>query len=222
MSPSTPRPASLSGQLPDGLPPGAVPSLELEPVHAEIGLFGIWKEDLAAHEGDWMRPGFRALAVHRFGVWRMGVRSRILRAPLSLVYRFLFRHCRDRYGIELPFSAWIGRRVIFEHQHGIVVHGSSIIGDECVLRQGVTLGNRHLEHPYHAPRLGRAVNIGAGAVLLGRIVLGDRAQVGANAVVLKDVPSGETVVGIPARSLGESSQVASLEPKDSELRAVGE
>ena len=152
----------------------------------------------------------------------MGVRSRFLRAPFSLVYRFLFRHCRDRYGIELPFSAWIGRRVIFEHQHGIVVHGSSIIGDECVLRQGVTLGNRHLEHPYDAPRLGRAVNIGAGAVLLGRIVLGDRAQVGANAVVLKDVPSGDTVVGIPARSIRDASQAAPLEPKDSELRAVGE
>ena len=222
MSPSTSHPASLSAKLPAGLPPGAAPSLELEPAHADIGLFGIWKEDLAAHEGDWTRPGFRALAAHRFGVWRMGVRSRILRAPLSLMYRWFFRRCRDRYGIELPFSAWIGRRVVFEHQNGIVVHGSAIIGDECVLRQGVTLGNRHLERPYDAPRLGRGVNIGAGAVLLGRIELGDRVQVGANAVVLKDVPAGDTVVGIPARSLSKLADRDGLPSLDPELRAVGE
>lgn len=220
MNPSEPRSAST-----EGLPPGAVPSLELEPVHREIGLFGIWKEDLAAHDGDWTRPGFRALAAHRFGVWRMGVRSRVLRAPLSLIYRFFYRRYRDRLGIELPFSAWIGRRVVFEHQHGIVVHGSSIIGDECVLRQGVTLGNRHMDRPYDAPRLGRGVNIGAGAVLLGKIELGDRAQVGANAVVLSDVSAGETVVGIPARPIGgagSGSGPGPLATPASELRAVGE
>ena len=211
--PSGPAPTS---ELPAGLPPGAAPSLERAPAHEGLGLLAILKEDLAAHEGDWMRPGFRALAAYRFGVWRMGVRSRFLRAPLSVLYRFFFRRYRDRYGIELPFSAWIGRRVVFEHQHGIVIHGSSVIGDECVLRQGVTLGNRHMDRPYDAPTLGRGVNIGAGAVILGKISLGDRAQVGANAVVLDDVPAGVTVVGIPAKPVG-SAVIA-----DPKLRAIAE
>ena len=73
-----------------------------------------------------------------------------------------------------------------------------VIGDDCVLRQGVTLGNRYLDRPGDAPVLGRRVNVGAGAKLLGPVQIGDDAVIGANAVVLHDVPAGATVVGIPA------------------------
>ncbi len=157
------------------------------------------REDWVAHGRDWTKPGFRAVAVHRFGVWRMGIRSQLLRAPLSVLYHALFRYVRNHYGIELPYSARLGRRVIIEHGGAIVVHGDAVIGDDCIIRQGVTLGNRTLDRPYDAPRLGCRVNVGAGAKLLGAVTIGDDAQIGANAVVLADVPPGATAVGIPAQ-----------------------
>jgi serine O-acetyltransferase len=163
------------------------------------GLFQLIKEDWIAHGRDWTRPGFRALAAHRFGVWRMGIRSKILRAPFSMLYRMLYRRCRNIYGIEIPFTAEIGRRVVIEHQSGIVIHGHSVIGDECVIRQGCTLGNKTLERPHDAPRLGRRVNVGAGAKILGAVTIGDNAAIGANAVVLTDVPANAIAVGIPAK-----------------------
>lgn len=166
---------------------------------------GLWRqlrEDWIAHSRDWTRPGFRAVAIHRFGVWRMKLKPKPFRALFSVVYRALFRHVRNHYGIELPYSVQLGRRVIVEHQGCIVFHGDCVIGDDCIIRQGCTLGNRHLDAPFDAPILGRGVNVGAGAKILGRVRIGDNANIGANAVVLSDVPAGATVVGIPARVLG--------------------
>ena len=156
------------------------------------------KEDWRAHARDWTRPGFRAVAVHRFGNWRMRIRLKLLRAPFSVIYRSLFRYVRNVYGIELPYSVKLGRRVVFEHQGGIVIHGDSEIGDDCIIRQGCTLGNRGLDDPFAAPKLGKRVNIGAGACILGAVSLGDGSAVGANAVVLCDVPAGALAVGVPA------------------------
>lgn len=161
------------------------------------GLFASIREDWIAHGRDWTRPGFRTVAVHRFGVWRMGVRQP-LRAPLSILYRALFRHCRNHYGIELPYSVRLGRRVVIEHQGGIVVHGASVIGDDCILRQNVTLGIRRMDALDDAPILEAGVQIGAGAVILGRVTLGAGAMIGANSVVLKDVPAGALAIGVPA------------------------
>ena len=154
--------------------------------------------DWRAHGRDWSKPGFRAVAVHRFGVWRMGVRSKLLRAPVSLLYRALFRHCRNRYGIELPYTVKLGRGVVIEHQGAIVVHGNCTIGDGCIIRQGCTLGLRRLDDLTAAPILEERVELGAGSVVLGRVRLGAGARVGANAVVLDDVAAGTTVWGIPA------------------------
>jgi serine O-acetyltransferase len=156
-------------------------------------------EDYRAHGRDWTKPGFRALAVYRFGVWRMTVRPKLIRAPLSIVYRFGFRRCRNRYGIELPYSAAIGRNVVIEHQGGIVVHGCTVIGNGCTIRQNCTLGIRDKNDLDAAPVLGKSVDVGAGAVILGRVHLGDGSRVGANAVVLCDVPAGALAVGVPAR-----------------------
>lgn len=167
-------------------------------------LWGQVREDWIAHGRDWTKPGFRAVAAHRFGVWRMKVRPKWLRAPLSVLYRMLYRRVRNVYGIDLPYTVQLGRRVVIEHQGAIVIHGSAIIGDETILRQGVTLGNRYLERPLEAPRLGKRVNVGAGAKILGPVTLGDDAQIGANAVVLADVPAGATAVGIPARIIPSS------------------
>ena len=156
------------------------------------------REDLAAHGGDWTRPGFRALAVYRFGVWRMTVSPKVLRAPLSIIYRIFYRRARNVYGIELPYSASIGRRVVIEHQSGIVIHGATVIGDDCIIRQNCTFGIRRVDEPTKAPVLGRGVDVGVGAVILGDIMIGDFARIGANAVVLSDVPARAMAVGVPA------------------------
>jgi len=167
------------------------------------------REDWDAHGRDWTKPGFRAVAVHRFGNWRMRVRPKLLRAPLSCLYRAMFRYCRNHYGIELPYSAVLGRRVIIEHQSGIVIHGNCIIGDDCILRQGVTLGNKTLSRPHDAPRLGERVNVGAGAKILGAVCIGADATIGANSVVLADVPAQGVAVGIPARLVGSTHLIGS-------------
>ena len=171
---------------------------DLTPPSPPLGLFAQLKEDLRAHGGDWTRPGFRAVASHRFGVWRMKL-PQPFRAPMSILYRMMFRRCRNVYGIELPYSVRLGRRVVIEHQGAIVVHGNCVIGDDCILRQGVTLGNKNLEQPTDAPTLGKGVNVGAGAKLLGKITVGDGSAVGANAVLTKDVPASHAALGIPAQ-----------------------
>lgn len=166
------------------------------------------REDWISHGRDWTKPGFRALAVHRLGNWRMGLRPKLLRAPFSILYRFLFRRCRNHYGIELPYTARLGRRVIIEHQGAIVIHGEATIDDDCIIRQGVTLGNRNLDRPNDAPRLGKRVNVGAGAKILGAVSIGDGACIGANTVVLQDVPAGALVVGTAARILEPRTRIA--------------
>ncbi|MEG3846355.1 serine acetyltransferase [Microcoleus sp. herbarium19] len=167
----------------------------------ELGLWQQIKEDWIAHGRDWTKPGFRAVAVQRFGVWRMQVEPKLLRAPLSILYRSLYRKIRNTYGIDLPYTVKLGRRVIVEHQGAIVIHGYCTIGDDSIIRQGVTLGNRYLDRPLEAPCLGARVNVGAGAKILGGISLGEGANIGANAVVLSDVPAFQTAVGIPAKIL---------------------
>jgi serine O-acetyltransferase len=165
----------------------------------DISLANLIREDYATNGRDWSSPGFRALVVHRFGNWRMDVRSKLLRAPLSLMYRSLYRFVRNQYGIELPYTAKVGRRVSIDHQSGIVVHGASVIGDDCRIRHNTTLGVRTVEDLDGAPVLGARVDVGAGAVIVGRITLGEGASVGANAVVLRDVPAGALAVGVPAK-----------------------
>jgi serine O-acetyltransferase len=129
----------------------------------------------------------------------MAIAPRALRLPLSAVYKTLYYGVRNVYGIELPYSVRLGRRVVIEHQNSIVIHGNAVIGDDCIIRHGVTIGNRTMDRPNDAPCLGAGVNIGAGAKILGAITIGDGAQIGANAVVRTDVPPNGLAVGVPAR-----------------------
>jgi serine O-acetyltransferase len=175
----------------------------------ELSLWQQIKEDWIAHGQDWTKPGFRAVAVQRFGVWRMNIQPKVLRAPLSILYRMLFRKIRNTYGIELPYTVQLGRRVIIEHQSAIVIHGNCSIGDDSIIRQGVTLGNRYLDRLSDAPKLGKRVNVGAGAKIFGNVTIGDGANIGANAVVLYDVPAGATAVGIPAKIINSSKFASS-------------
>ncbi len=156
------------------------------------------RDDARTYGGDWSQPGLRALVVYRMGVWRMTVRRRWLRVPLSVIYKWAFRRCRNVYGIEIPYTCTIGRGVRIEHQGGIVIHGASVIGDGCIIRQNCTLGIRRMDRVDDAPILMANVNVGAGAVILGRVTIGEGAAIGANAVVLTDVPPGALAIGVPA------------------------
>jgi serine O-acetyltransferase len=153
------------------------------------------KEDWAAHQQrPWMSPGFYAIAAHRLGhaVEKMpGPIRRPVRA-LALVVPVLT-------GIELPRSARLGRRVRFGHQPGVVIADNAVIGDDCLIRQNVTIGAA-VEGGL-APRLGNRVRVGAGAVLIGDIAIGDDVIIGPNAVVTDDVPVGGTVLSPVSRIL---------------------
>jgi serine O-acetyltransferase len=136
--------------------------------------------------------------VYRFGRWRYQIRPRWLRKPFSLLYKILRTGCQMTTGIELPCETRVGRRLRIEHFGGIIVSGDAVIGDDVVLRHGVTLGLKRTNER-GAPRIGNRVDIGAGAKILGPVTIGDDAVIGANAVVLRDVPAGALAVGIPAR-----------------------
>jgi serine O-acetyltransferase len=171
----------------------------------ELPLLKQLREDYVAHSRR-TSPGWRAIAVHRYGVWRMRLEPKELRMPFSLLYRLLERRIIRTYGIELPYSVKLGRRTVIHHQGGIVVNGYCVIGDDCIIRHSVTLGNRYHHRPTEAPKIGNRVNIGVGAVVLGCVVVGDGANIGANALVLDDVPPCGTAVGQVARILSPKPQ----------------
>jgi serine O-acetyltransferase len=154
------------------------------------------------------------MTVSRLGKLQRDSAHRSMQLLARLIYHFAYRQVRNRYGIELPWTVELGRRVVFEHQGAIVVHGYAEIGDDCILRHGVTIGNRYLDRPLEAPRLGARVNVGAGAQILGDISIGDGAQIGANAVVLSDVPPGATAVGIPASVIRRAPARRGGDPAD--------
>ncbi len=164
-----------------------------------LGLLAQVCEDWRHNGRDWTRPGFRALAVHRFGVWRMSLKPRVVRMPFSFMYNHLYRYVRNHYSIELYYTVTVGRRVVIGHQGAIVIHDRAEIGDECVIRQGVTLGASSHHRAWEAPKLGSGVQIGAGAMILGDINIGDGAAIGANVVVTCDVPPRAKVLSEPAR-----------------------
>jgi len=160
-------------------------------------MFELIREDWRTHERDIWRQGFWALLIYRFGRWRYRLPG-LVRKPFSLVYKLLKFTGQVMTGIDLPCETMVGRRLRIEHFGGIIVSGDTVIGDDVVIRNGVTLGLRRTGER-GAPILGNRVDIGAGAKLLGKIHIGDGAVIGANSVVLQDVPPGALAVGIPAR-----------------------
>ena len=158
------------------------------------------REDYRSRYRDWTLPGFRALAVYRFGVWVKSVgHPRLLHWFLFRIYRVLFLYVRNQYGIELPETSTVGRRLLIAHQGGIVIHYLSQIGDDCLIHQNVTLGAATDETIELCPILGNRVEVGAGAALIGAVVIGDDVRIGPNAVVTMNVPTGSTVVATAPR-----------------------
>src|SRR5450631_1596092 len=140
------------------------------------------------------------MCVYRFGRWRYTIRWRWLRMPFSFLYKVLKVISEILTGIELPCEVTLGRRLRIEHFGGIIISGDAVFGDDCVIRNGVTVGLKHTGHR-GSPTLGDRVDIGAGAKILGPIHIGNDVSIGANAVVLTDVPPNCVAVGIPARVL---------------------
>ena len=137
-------------------------------------------------------PGLHALTIHRLAHWLWENQFRWLARFVSHLGRFFT-------GIEIHPGATIGRRVFIDHGMGVVIGETAEIGDECTLYHGVTLGGTSWNKGKRHPTLAPGVVVGAGAKVIGPILIGEGARIGSNAVVVKEVPAGATAVGIPAR-----------------------
>ncbi len=141
-------------------------------------------------------PGLHAIWAHRVAhaMWE--------KEELRLPARVLSNVARSATGVEIHPGATIGRRFFIDHGMGVVIGETAEIGDDVMLYHGVTLGGRTLAKGKRHPTLGNGITVGAGAKILGAVELGDGAQIGANSVVVKDVPDHHVATGIPARHRG--------------------
>jgi len=139
-------------------------------------------------------PGLHALWFHRLAHFLWQHKLKLLARILTHINRFLT-------GIEIHPGAKIGRRFFIDHGAGVVIGETSEIGDDALLYQGVVLGGTTLEKKKRHPTLGNNVEMGSGAIALGPITIGDGARIGSGSVVIKSVPPGATVVGIPGKTV---------------------
>ena len=186
----------------DGLPPEA---LENRIINDDRHLLTHIRRDFRTHFRDWGRQGFWAMLVYRFGRWRYTLHNGLIRKPLSLLYKFFYKIVQILTGIELPCEVPVGRNFRIDHFGDIIISGFARFGDNCIVRNGVTVGLKRIDE-FHAPQIGHHVNIGAGAKVLGKITVGNNVDIGANAVVLIDVPDNHMAVGIPARVFAKKPQ----------------
>ncbi len=142
-------------------------------------------------------PGFQALVVHR-------ISHKLWKLKLPVIPRLLSQITRFLTGVEIHPGAKIGKSVFIDHGMGVVIGETSEIGNRCLLYQGVTLGGTGKENGKRHPTLEENVVIGAGAKVLGAIIIGTNTRIGAGSVVLKDVEADSTVVGIPGRVVHQS------------------
>ncbi|AZQ77008.1 MAG: serine O-acetyltransferase EpsC [Flaviflexus sp.] len=140
-------------------------------------------------------PGVHALWAHRVAhaMWNKSDR-------LKLPARLLSQAARSITGIEIHPGAQLGRRMFIDHGMGVVIGETAEVGEDVMMYHGTTLGGVSLDKGKRHPTVGDRVTIGAGAKVLGPITLGNDSQIGANAVVVKDVPDGVTAVGVPAKN----------------------
>ena len=151
------------------------------------------------------------------GVWAINyyrISHKLYRTGHYVLARWLSQKALRRTGIEIHPGAQIGRGLFIDHGTGVVIGETSIIGDNCTLFQGVTLGGTGKEHGKRHPTLGNNVMVCTGAKVLGSIVIGDNAKIGAGAVVLQDVPANSTVVGVPGRVVRLNNERVTWEDMD--------
>ena len=152
-----------------------------------------------AFEVFFMYPGFKAVMRHR-------VAHRLYNKGHKFIATRISNKTRRKYGIEIHPAAQIGNGVFIDHGMGVVIGETAIVGDNCTIYQGVTLGGTGKDKGKRHPTLGNNVLVGCGAKLLGNFSVGDNAKIAANAVVLSDVPENCTCVGIPARIVRRNNE----------------
>jgi serine O-acetyltransferase len=152
-------------------------------------------------------PGFHAIRFHRLA-------HRLYDRKLYLPARLVSHVGRFFTGIEIHPGATIGERVFIDHGMGVVIGETAVVGDDCMLYQGVTLGGTGKTRGKRHPTLESNVTVGVGAKILGDVGIGEGARIGGGAVVLRDVPANTTAVGIPARAVGWT------DPHSGEMRRV--
>ena len=164
--------------------------------------------------------GYKAVRSHRKANW-------CYRHGFKFLARFISQRCVRRTGIEIHPAATIGRRLFIDHGTGVVIGETTIIGDDCTLYQGVTLGGTGKDTGKRHPTLGNHVMVGAGAKVLGPITIGDNVRIAAGAVVLSEIPSDSTAVGVPARvvrrkgeKVAELDQIHIPDPVSQELKRL--
>ncbi|WP_018639218.1 serine O-acetyltransferase [Parafrankia elaeagni] len=167
------------------------------------------REDRAVHYGSWLHPGYQALAVHRFGRWcreRGGVVGRLGTLAFRAVNNIVIRNL---HGTEISVDAAIGRRVLIGHHQALMIPRHCVIGDDTILRHGVTIGYANPQAPPDAvPKIGSRVDIAPGAHLIGPITIGDDVRIGPGSIVTVDVPAGSTVFAAPARIMRPAAAAA--------------
>ncbi len=144
-------------------------------------------------------PGFHAIVIYRFSHLLWCLKLKFIAKIISYLGRIFT-------GIEIHPAAKIGKNMFIDHGHGVVIGETSEIGNNVLIYHGVTLGGNSLNKGKRHPTIGNNVIIGAGAKILGPLVIGDSARVGANAVVTKSVKSNSTVMGIPAKMINKSKE----------------
>lgn len=136
--------------------------------------------------------GFKAVRAYRRAHW-------FYKHDMKFIARWISQRARRKTGIEIHPGATIGKNLFIDHGMGVVIGETTVIGDNCTLYQGVTLGGTGKDHGKRHPTLGDNVLIGAGAKVLGPFRVGDNSRVAAGAVVLSEIPDNATAVGVPAR-----------------------
>jgi serine O-acetyltransferase len=198
-SPATSAPSSSAAATAPfkRVPGSALPMGDENQNPRGISFPALLAEDFATHGRSLLSPGFWALAVCRFGNARMAVKSRALRAPLTVAYRLAHQAVIALWTIDLPYNARIGRRLQIVH-HGGIWQGAWSVGDDVTIRHCATIGLVR-KGADRSPLIGNRVEIGPGACIVGDITIGDDAFIGPNTVVTQDVPAGAAVLGNPAR-----------------------
>ena len=137
-------------------------------------------------------PGVHALWAHRLS-------NRFWVNGFKMIARLIQEFARLITGVDIHPAATIGRRLFIDHATGVVIGETAVVGEDCLIFHGVTLGGQSMNRGKRHPTLGNEVMVGAGAKVLGAINIGDGAKIGANAVVVKDVPAGRIALGVPAK-----------------------
>ncbi len=163
-----------------------------------LGLWALLAEDFRTHDKDCFAAGFWAIAMHRLANARMDIRFKPLRAPLSVIYWVVHPFLSWLLGIYIPYPTRLGRRVRIWHYGGIWL-GARAIGDDVHIRHNTTMGILSRSELDAKPIIGNRVELGVGTCVMGAVTVGDDCVLGPNSVVIRDLPSGSVVMGVPAR-----------------------